>query len=916
MDMRWKNPQHSYIAAGLAVDPRSPRQRASFVAIATAMACGSLPLMALDANNDGISDVWASLYPVAAANPHADHDGDGISNLEEAFAWTNPNNADSFFRTDFNHNGSTFEIDFNSIRWQRYRIMRSSDLSNWTRDAPERLSNGSPIFYSETATAPRRFFHAHCLPSLNSDTDALSNLEEEILGTDPLKWDTDGDKVPDCVEFLMGTNPLSNVDSDGDGLPDDWERWIINFVPSDNVTDLSHVNQYTDFDGDGVLDGEEFVLGTNPTVKRRHIVFFMTEDQGYHLGCYGTQGLNTPNIDSLASQGVLFHRAFTGGSVCSVGKMSLLTSTLPQAHSGYRNTSNYSPYSGGQSRYPLPTNSDPSSLSTGGIHEDLPTLIEILRDRGWFTMITHKTHTEPVRKFPYSHGGPSCDNPTAARNNIQTAIAQAGKRPMFIILSVGSPHLPFAPLANNNNEPDITGPVEIPNCYPTNHPDVRQNFVDYYRSIQVLDRIYHAAVDEMQDQPDTAIGGASPPSLGASTLFVYTSDHGIGLHRGKQSAYGMGFHVPLVMHGHGVSTGIELDTPISHIDLAPTFLAWDGIAKPPSMIGKNLWPLLQGNATTIAGRSTIMTSNHHRYDARAVTDGRFYYIRNLTQPTGSWNNPGPSLNADQYTAGSPWFNLTYDACKNSPQNEKPYQFLDQLVNGKLPPEELYDMETDLWMVNNLIDEPTHTATLSTLRAEMTRWRNLTEDYNTSNNELSRRTIRYQEPGTTSGGGGENPDAGNGIINSSFESSTADWTWTGGSSAHFAVENNPSLATHGTFIANIRGLHSATDNSGLTQLANLDAVTGSYTLTFDASKAPNGAAASSLNVRIYRASPATILAQGNFTLTADMQTFTLPLSIPADLSGKLGVRFLPNGNGDAGNRVAIDSIRLEPDSTEP
>jgi hypothetical protein len=109
------------------------------------MACGSLPLMALDANNDGISDVWPSLYPVAAANPHADHDGDGISNLEEAFAWTNPNNADSFFRTDFNHNGSTFEIDFNSIRWQRYRIMRSSDLSNWTRDAPERLSNGSPI---------------------------------------------------------------------------------------------------------------------------------------------------------------------------------------------------------------------------------------------------------------------------------------------------------------------------------------------------------------------------------------------------------------------------------------------------------------------------------------------------------------------------------------------------------------------------------------------------------------------------------------------------------------------------------------------------------------------------------------------------------------------------------------------------
>ena len=399
----------------------------------------ALPSTALDANGDGISDVWAAMYPAAASNPNGDHDGDGVQNFKEGLAWTDPNDPSSVLASSFQLDENTLAAEWPTERWNRYRVMLTDDLSFWKRDGLERLSSGTPMNYGETAIGPKRFLKIHQLNALNSDTDALSNLEEEKLGTDPENWDSDGDKVADDIEFLLGTNPNSNIDS-GDGLPSDWKQWIISHNSSDSVVSNADVTPTTDFDGDGVLDGEEFTLGTNPTVKRRHIVFFMTEDQGYHLGCYGTEGLSTPKIDALAAQGVLFHRAFAGGSVCSVGKMSLLTGTFPHTHSGYRNTSNYNPYSGGQSRYPL--TGDPSSLSTGGVHEDLPTLIEILKDRGWFTMITHKTHAEPVRKFPYSLGGPSCGSPAATRDNIREAVAAAGKRPMFIYLSVGSPICP------------------------------------------------------------------------------------------------------------------------------------------------------------------------------------------------------------------------------------------------------------------------------------------------------------------------------------------------------------------------------------------------------------------------------------------------------------------------------------------
>jgi hypothetical protein len=227
------------------------------------------------------------------------------------------------------------------------------------------------------------------------------------------------------------------------------------------------------------------------------------------------------------------------------------------------------------------------------------------------------------------------------------------------------------------------------------------------------------------------------------------------------------------------------------------------------------------------------------------------------------------------------------------------------VNGKLPAEELYDMETDLWMVNNLIAEPAHAAILTTLRNELIHWRNRTEDYNTSNTELSRRSIRYQVPGTPGGGGGD-PDQGNAIINSSFELGNVNWAFNGGSAGHFAV---PTLATDGFSIANIRGLHSSTSSSGLTQLTALGVQPGTFTLTFDAAKAPNGGAASTLNAVLYRGSPATVLASINVTVTASMQSFELVHNSGSDQSGDIGVRFLPIGSGNADNRIAIDKVIL-------
>jgi hypothetical protein len=71
---------------------------------------------------------------------------------------------------------------------------------------------------------------------LDQDGDGLNSCEERVIGTDPKIVDSDRDRIPDGLEFLWGTNPLSQDDK-------------------------------LDVDFDGKLSGEEIRLHANPTVS-------------------------------------------------------------------------------------------------------------------------------------------------------------------------------------------------------------------------------------------------------------------------------------------------------------------------------------------------------------------------------------------------------------------------------------------------------------------------------------------------------------------------------------------------------------------------------------------------------------------------------------------------------------------------
>lgn len=64
--------------------------------------------------------------------------------------------------------------------------------------------------------------------------------------------------------------------------------------------------------------------------KRPNVVFFLVDDLGQRdVGCYGSQFYETPAIDQLAKEGMLFHNAYSTCHVCSPSRASILTGKYP-----------------------------------------------------------------------------------------------------------------------------------------------------------------------------------------------------------------------------------------------------------------------------------------------------------------------------------------------------------------------------------------------------------------------------------------------------------------------------------------------------------------------------------------------------------------------------------------------------------
>lgn len=403
------------------------------------------------------------------------------------------------------------------------------------------------------------------------------------------------------------------------------------------------------------------------TNSRPNIMMIIVHDLGQHLGCYGAT-IKTPNIDSIAEEGVCFAYSYCPSPGCSPARGALITSRYPHqnglvglAHIGWK----------------LP--------------ETERTLPKLMSEAGYRTFLIGLQHEHPDRNcLGYDEVRPE---KTVNKARMVTPVAvdfieeQARNKagPWYASVGFFEPH---DPCNLPEYTPDDPSEAWVP-PYVHDTPQIRQRIAAYQGSIRHVDE----NVGKILDALDRT-------GLAKDTILIFTNDHGSAFPRAKCNLYEPGIKVSLLFRWPGeFPSGTVVDGMVNNIDVMPTLLEVAGAAAPDDIEGESFLPALKGEE--FAGRDLIFAEKfwHVIYDPIcSVRNSRYKYIRNL--------DPGR-------------------AYQNGPQVDNPR--LPDSLKGVRVPEELYDLQNDPIEYNNLVGLAEHEGTLREMRKILDRWMEETGD---------------------------------------------------------------------------------------------------------------------------------------------------------------------------------------------
>jgi arylsulfatase A-like enzyme len=420
--------------------------------------------------------------------------------------------------------------------------------------------------------------------------------------------------------------------------------------------------------------------------KRPNILVLSTEDMSPWLGCYGDDTVPTPNIDKLASQGIRYTNAFVTTPVCAPSRHTMITGVYAVSD-GAMHMRNHSP-----SREALAA--DSHAYDTIPSYEAVPPpevrcFTEFLRSQGYYC-------TNNVKQDYQFEAPPTAWDASSGRAHWKN---RGKDQPFFATFNCTFTHegqaFPRAEIRSDVAKPEN---MKVPPYYPDT-PAVRKALAQTYNNIHAMDKWVGERLKELEDE-----------GVAGSTIVIFFSDHGVGLPRGKRNCYDLGMRVPLIVKfPDGRRAGTTDERLLSFIEYAPTILSLVGIKPPEYMKGTPFLGEFAGEAPKyVFASSDRMDANVETM--RAVSDGRFKYIRN-------YHPELPVLIKSAYRDRLPMMKDLYAIRENG--KGTPEQL--QLVATTKPKEELYDTQSDPMEFKNLADDPAQKAKLDELRSAMDAW---------------------------------------------------------------------------------------------------------------------------------------------------------------------------------------------------
>jgi len=347
--------------------------------------------------------------------------------------------------------------------------------------------------------------------------------------------------------------------------------------------------------------------------KKPNIIFLLTDDQRWDtMGCMGNTIIQTPNMDKLASDGVLFKNMFVTTSICCVSRASIFTGCYARRHKIVDFKTDFSEQALAQT-YPILLKN--AGYYTGfigkyGVGNNLPA-DEFDYWRG--------IPGQPVYEQKDENGQPIHLTHIMGDQSLDFLSACPKDQPFCLSVSFKAPHVQDRDPRQFIYDPaykDMYKETTIP-VPKTADPKYYDSFPDFFKAnneARIRWDIRFSTPEKFQESVkgyyrllfgvDVVIGrireALEEQGLADNTIIVLTGDNGfyLGEHglAGKWYGHEESIRVPLVVYDPRLPErlrGQVREEMALNIDIAPTFLSMAGLAVPETMQGRDLAPLMK-----------------------------------------------------------------------------------------------------------------------------------------------------------------------------------------------------------------------------------------------------------------------------------------------------------------------------------
>lgn len=400
-------------------------------------------------------------------------------------------------------------------------------------------------------------------------------------------------------------------------------------------------------------------------MTKPNILYIHSHDTGRYIQPYGFP-VQTPHLQKLATEGVLFRQAFCVASSCSASRASLMSGMYPHqngmtglAHRGWY------------------------------LNDYKKTLVSVLNDNGYHTALMGESHITPYDETDLiGYDEVVQDNSTPTSEMVEVAeewFRNLPDKPWFLSCGFWDTHRTAYP------EPDAEKAKynsALPG-FPDTH-DLRKDASAFQSAVERLDagmgRVFAAL--EHSGQAD-------------NTIIIATTDHAPGFPMYKANVSDKGLGVFLVMKAPGTRSGVVYEDLVTHLDIFPTICDLLGITQPDWLEGQSLIDVLEGSEQPLHNAVFGESNYHAAYEPqRSIRTSKYRYFERFDD-----RNEPVRPNIDDSESKKYWLE----------------------VHAKREKYNLFDLSLDPLELNNLAADPEHAGTKASLSSQLHQWQKQTDD---------------------------------------------------------------------------------------------------------------------------------------------------------------------------------------------